>query len=215
MGIQWWAVQWQHGESTQPSHAAEYGYPFAKPDNPDSAGSAFKRVVSQEQELRLYDVESEHMWFRQLTKEFNEGFNEGDAFDKDVRNSNSYIGRIFSNTFKDFQPRISNKVVITVSRAGSLDEEDLQRLFATPNSIPNSQPKTEDPAELPRTRQSSSQRKSSKPTSQVENESFIEHEKQRRNELIRDQSSGPKYPPGGQSSQLMLLPKFCDKKNGN
>ena len=90
----------------QPSNMGSFNL---NPDHPDGSASAFKRVVSQEQELRLNDVDTEHLWFRQLTKEFNEI----DDFERMVKDKESYIGKIFSKTFSDFQPRLSNQHVIT------------------------------------------------------------------------------------------------------
>lgn len=82
-----------------------------------------------------------------------------------------------------------------------------------PNSLPSSQNgiKNEKFNEVESSRNHSARRKASKELSQAEEESFIEKEKQRRAQLSREQ--GQQRQTAHQSSQLMLLPKFCDKKN--
>lgn len=64
-------------------------------------------MVSQDdfREPRVADVEQDQLWFRQFTREVNAP--DGDDFERMVRDNNSYIGKIFSKTFSEFQPRLS------------------------------------------------------------------------------------------------------------
>lgn len=51
--------------------------------------------------------------------------------------------------------------------------------------------------------------------SSVDEESLVERETARRNNLLKEQANPQRAMMGGpQSSQLIILPKFCDKKNG-
>lgn len=74
-------------------------------DNHDTgSASAFKRVVSQEQELQIADIDNEHHWFRNTTRDLNRVSD----FDARIRDKESYIGKIFSRTFSGCQSHISN-----------------------------------------------------------------------------------------------------------
>lgn len=172
-------------------------------------------MQSHEQELKLADIGSEHQWFRQRTRDLF-GDTDEQNFEKIVNNPDSYLGKIFSKTFSDFQP-FCNLTGNEVSRGNSLQEDDFQKIMAGDCTIPNSQGSFE--KRLVQNQDNTispiKRRKTAK-LEDIKEEAFIEEERIRRVEESKRQVSSlnQNNADQAQANNLMLIPKFCDKKNG-
>ena len=165
--------------------------------------------------MKLADIGSEHQWFRQRTKDLF-GDLEENNFEKIVRNQDSYLGKIFSKTFSDFQP-FCNLSGNAVSRGNSLQDDDFQRIIAGDTSMPNSQGSFEKRlAKNQGTDISPIKRRKTAKLEDIKEEAFIEEERVRRVEESKRQVNllNQSNVDQAQANSLMLIPKFCDKKNG-
>lgn len=76
----------------------------------DAPDSAFRRVQSNEQELKISDVGDTAYWFRQHTKELKMENEEMDI-ENIAKNKDSLLGKIMSKTFSEFQPLLCREFI--------------------------------------------------------------------------------------------------------
>jgi hypothetical protein len=95
-----------------------------------------------------------------------------------------------------------------------MDLDDLGRLDELVVSAQTSQGQSKEQKPIEKSVSKAGGKKKPAALSSIDEESFIEQEMVRRNNLLKEQANAQRAMMGPQSSQLIILPKFCDKKNG-